>query len=134
LNDPKVKNVRRTIYARVSRAVPNEMLTMFDFPDANVSSARRSVNTVPQQQLFVLNSAFMIECAKSFAARLEKSAKDDEQRIVLAFRLAYGRLPEDAEKKIAQEFLRTTPAQDRLTAWEQYAQAILATNEFAWVD
>src|SRR5262249_5503314 len=62
LNDPKVKNVRRTIYSRVSRAVPNPMLTMFDFPDANVSSERRSVTTVPQQQLFALNGDFVIDC------------------------------------------------------------------------
>lgn len=32
-------NVRRTIYGLVSRSVANSMLTTFDFPDANVSSA-----------------------------------------------------------------------------------------------
>jgi len=135
LGDAKT-NIRRTIYAKVSRVTPNSMLTMFDFPDANVSSARRSVTTIPQQQLFVLNSEFMIENAKAFAGRLEKAAKEDEGRIELAFRLAYGRLPEDAEKRIAIEFLRTTPSgdADRLTSWQQYAQAILATNEFAWID
>ena len=133
LND-KAKNVRRTIYAKVSRAVPNAMLTMFDFPDANVSSDRRSVTTVPQQQLFVLNSDFMIDAAKAFAVRLEQAGKDDGSRIELAFRLAFGRVPRDEEMKIGLEFLRAAVPEDRLSAWQQYAQALLATNEFNWVE
>jgi hypothetical protein len=136
LTDPK--NVRRTIYALVSRSVPDPTLTAFDFPDANVTSDRRSVTTVPQQQLFVLNSAFMIETARAFAARLEKATPDDGQRIELAFRLAFGRSPTTAEKAIGREFLKAAAAarspQDKLTPWEQYAQALLATNELAWVE
>jgi hypothetical protein len=134
LNDPKVKNVRRTIYSRVSRAVPNAMLTMFDFPDANVTSERRSVTTVPQQQLFALNGEFMIECARAFAARLEKAEADDELRVALAYRTALGRPPSAAEESASLEFLRSTPAGERLSAWEQFAQALLASNEFAWVE
>ena len=67
-------NVRRTIYGKVSRLEPNKLAVMFDFPDANVTSDRRNVTTVPQQQLFVLNSDFTIETAKAFAKRLEKAA------------------------------------------------------------
>ncbi len=131
------KNVRRTIYATVSRSVPDGTLTAFDFPDANVSSDRRSVTTVPQQQLFVLNSGFMIECARAFAARLESAAKEDGERINLAFQLAYGRLPTEAENKLGLDFLRSAgefQKQDKLTPWQQYAQALLGTNEFTWVD
>ena len=134
LTDGKSKSVRRTIYARVSRAAPNSMLTMFDFPDANVSSDRRSVTTVPQQQLFVLNSEFMIDCARALAGRLEKHAKEDDRRIAMAFRLAYGRLPTPEEVQFSLAFVRGTPAGGRMTAWEQFAQAILAANEFAWAD
>ena len=70
-------NVRRTLYAKVSRLEPNKLLVLFDFPDANVTSDRRSVTTVPQQQLFVLNSDFTIDTAKAFARRLEKAAPKD---------------------------------------------------------
>jgi hypothetical protein len=116
---------------------PNALMTLFDFPDANVSSARRTVTTVPQQQLFVLNSDFTIETAKAFAKRLEKAAPHEEERIRLAFRLAYGRDPSDEEQRASQEFLRETRTprpMDRLNAWEQFAQALLASNEFLWVD
>ncbi len=130
-------NVRRTVYAKVSRFVPNTMLALFDFPDANVSRARRGATTVPQQQLFVLNSGFMIDSARAFAARLAREAPGDPERIALAFQLAFGRPPTDAERALGLEFLRgaaTAQSQDTLSAWEQYAQILLATNEFAWVD
>ncbi|MCE9534745.1 MAG: DUF1549 and DUF1553 domain-containing protein [Planctomycetes bacterium] len=130
-------NVRRTLYAKISRVHPNSLLVLFDFPDANVTSDRRSVTTVPQQQLFVLNSDFTIETAKAFAKRLEKTAPREEDRVSLAFRLAYGREPSAVEKQASEEFLRdarTPRMTDKLTAWEQFAQAILASNEFLWVD
>jgi len=127
-------NVRRTIYAKVSRLEPNKLLVLFDFPDPNVTSDRRSVTTVPQQQLFVLNSDFTIETAKAFARRLEKAAAKDEDRVALAFRLAYGREPSRDEIGASLEFVRGAGTKDRLMPWEQFAQAILASNEFVWVD
>ena len=127
-------NVRRTLYAKISRLEPNKLLVLFDFPDANVTSDRRSVTTVPQQQLFVLNSDFTIETAKAFAKRLEKAAPKDEERIALAFRLAYGREPAREEMRASVDFVRGSGTKDRLTSWEQFAQAILASNEFLWVD
>jgi len=81
-----------------------------------------------------LNSAFTIETAKAFARRLEKSAAKDEDRVALAFRLAYGREPTREETGASVEFVRGGGAKDRLTPWEQFAQAILASNEFLWVD
>jgi hypothetical protein len=56
-----------------------------------------------------------------------------ERRIVLAYRLALSRAPDPAELKTAREFVTMAPP-DRLTAWEQFAQVLLASNEFAWVD
>jgi hypothetical protein len=92
---------------------------------------------VPQQQLFVLNSAFMVDCARAFAARLAASAPDDRERIVLAFQLAYGRRPTEEEQRLGLEFLRAaaaTQSAERLTPWEQYTQIVLAANEFAWLE
>src|SRR5262249_56932190 len=125
---------RRTIYAKVSRLEANKLMVLFDFPGANVTSARRAVTTVPQQQLFVLNSDFTINTAKAFAARLEKAAAKEEDRIALTFRLAYGREPTREELSASLDFVRGADAKDRLTPWQQFAQAILASNEFMWVD
>jgi hypothetical protein len=130
-------HVRRTLYGTVSRREPDKMLIAFDFPDANVSNARRDVTTVPQQQLFVLNSDFMIQSAEALAARLETSASSDEQRIALAYQWAYARAPTADELQANLQFLRIATAEGgegRLSVWGQLAQAILAANEFTWID
>jgi hypothetical protein len=126
---------RRTVYAKVSRHELDGLLRLFDFPDANVTSDRRTVTTVPQQQLFALNSEFMVNQARAFAARVEKLGATDEARVAAAYQLAYNRAPDTQEVALALAFLRepTTPA-DRLTRWQQYAQALLASNEMLYVD
>ena len=130
-------NRRRTVYAQISRHQLDSLLRMFDFPDANVTSALRSETTVPQQQLFVLNSEFFINQAKAFAERIQKSNEDEVQRIRNAYQVAYGRLPTDEEEEVGLEFL-SSPAdvgnEDKLSHWQQYAQALLAANEFMYVD
>jgi hypothetical protein len=112
------------------------MLVLFDFPDANVSSERRNITTVPQQQLFALNSDFMVASARALAARLTAVAAGDEERIVLAYRWAFARSPSPRERQAALAFLHEAGSSNgnRLTALEQLAQAILACNEFAWID
>jgi hypothetical protein len=128
-------DARRTVYGKVSRHELDGLLRLFDFPDANVTADKRTLTTVPQQQLFVLNSEFMVTQAKAFAGRLAKAAETDAERIVLAYRLAYGRPPTDEEASVGREFLALpAKAADKLTRWEQYAQAVLAANEFLYVD
>ncbi len=128
-------NVRRTVYAKISRHELDGLLRLFDFPDANVTADKRTLTTVPQQQLFVLNSEFMVTQAKAFASRVKLAGTDDAVRITEAYRLAYGRSPTAAEAKIGQAFLAApTDPKDKLTKWEQYAQALLAANEFLYVD
>src|SRR5205814_10457675 len=82
-------NFRRTVYAKISRHDLNQLLRLFDFPDANITSERRNETTVPQQQLFVLNSPFVIETAKALAARVQIESQDDAARVQRAFALAY---------------------------------------------
>ena len=129
-------NVRRTVYAKISRHELDNLLRLFDFPDANITSSKRSETTVPQQQLFVLNSPFMITQAKAFAARLHREAPaDDEARIRLAFQLAYGRPPVDLEVQLGMGYLSASPdVQNKLSLWESYAQVLLGSNEFMYLD
>jgi hypothetical protein len=126
---------RRTVYAKVSRHELDGLLRLFDFPDANVTADRRGTTTVPQQQLFALNSEFMVNQAKAFVTRIDKLGGNDEERITAAYRLAFNRPPASEEAALGLAFLRqpTTP-DDRLTRWQQYAQALLASNEMMYVD
>ncbi len=57
-------NERRTVYAAISRHDLAPLLRLFDFPDPNITSGGRVETTVPLQQLFVLNSEFMVASAR----------------------------------------------------------------------
>jgi hypothetical protein len=132
-------NHRRTLYARISRHNLNPLLRLFDFPDPNITSDGRPVTMVPLQQLFVLNSPFMARSAKALAARCCAAAPDDRDRIRHAFELTLSRPATGEEVQKGLEFLSTEPLQqndnnDGLTAWEQYTQILLSTNEFIFVD
>lgn len=131
----KPGNDRRTIYASISRHQLNGTLRIFDFPDANVSAAARTTTTVPQQQLFVLNSAFIIEQAKALAKRVAGEEDEADRRVTRVHQLAFGRFPSTQELAVARSFL-TTDGQpdDKLSRWEQYCQAILASNELMYLD
>jgi hypothetical protein len=135
LND--AGNRRRTLYAAVSRHDLNPMLRIFDFPDPNLTSERRVITTVPMQQLFVLNSEFMIRQAKGIAARIEAGKPaNDGARIEQAYRLVLGRTPTADEGRMVESFLKSAASERdaKLTPWEQVAQALLSTNEFTYVD
>jgi hypothetical protein len=130
-------HVRRTIYSTISRREPDKMLVTFDFPDANVTTEKRDVTTVPQQQLFALNSDFMQQSASALAARAMAASDDLEARIDLVYGSAFGRRGTTDEHRFAREFLGTTETleqESELTKWEQFCHAVLASNEFSWID
>jgi Protein of unknown function (DUF1553) len=146
-------NRRRTLYAYVSRHELNSLLRLFDFPDPNITNDERTVTTVPLQQLFVLNSEFMVRNAKALAARLAahfpptyaaeegdrvdgtRPEEEDATRISQAFLLLYGRPVTDRELQLGLTFLAADSADSHaLTRWEQYAQVLLSASEFLYVD
>ncbi len=134
-------NRRRTLYAAISRHELNGTLRLFDFPDPNLTSERRVSTTVPMQQLFVLNSDFLVRQARSLSQRLSNEAtSDDKGRIERAYSILFQRPPNETEVRIGLSYLQAPlpeniPAdQVKLTTWEQYTQALLGTNEFVFVD
>ena len=141
---PSVDNIiaskRRTIYTVVSRNgdqfASDEFLRLFDFPSARSTSEGRSVTTVPQQYLFMMNNPFMIERAKALSSRLTREASDDASRIDRAYWLLYSRPPTEVEVKLGLQSL-VAPAEiqrdSRLSKWEQYAQVLLSSNELMYV-
>ncbi|MBL9168143.1 MAG: DUF1549 domain-containing protein [Verrucomicrobiales bacterium] len=132
LDDPK--NLRRTLYARVSRLKLNDLFMQFDYPDANVHAEKRSTTTTAMQKLFVLNSAFMQTRAQALSQRVlgDRSASV-ETSIQRAYQLLFGRDPSREERSLAVEFLRKPP-QGETSRWDQYAQLLLASNEMNYVD
>jgi hypothetical protein len=135
------KNRRRSVYAVVSRHELASLLRLFDFPDANISSEKRSETTVPQQQLFVLNSPFMAEQARAFAKRLfeETPSGDDAARLERAFQLAFARSARPEEVDWIVDYLRAPDPKEeqpsnKLSRWERVAHTLLGSNEFLHID
>lgn len=130
-------NRRRTLYGSVSRHELNSLLRLFDFPDPNITSDDRTVTTVPLQQLFVLNSEFMVRNSKALASSLSNETDiSNSERIRRAFLLLYGRPATEREVQLGLDFLSApdTSAEGTLTRWQQYAQVLLSANEFLYVD
>jgi hypothetical protein len=138
-------STRRTVYGFIERQNLQGMYRTFDLASPDAHSPQRYRTTIPQQALFMMNSPFTVEQAKYFARRPEVQAvKDDAERIKLLYRLAFGRSPESDELSDGLAFIRrpsnqvtlaaATPALDKLDSWDEYAQILLMTNEFAFVD
>ena len=120
---------RRAIYARVSRLQLDPMLALFDFPDPNLHSPGRTETTTALQKLFVMNNPLFVEQARRLAKRIEKETpdKDSAAQIHQAYAILFGRPPQKEELSLGQKFLTNGKLHD-------YAQALLASNEFAWLD
>ena len=130
-------NNRRTLYGTVKRRELHAMLRLNDFPDPTTHNASRDLTTTPLQQLFVLNSPFMQQQAAALAERVRREVPENlEWQVQRAYQLLYGREPSDRQKQFAREFLE--PAASNPAAlgelWKQYAQALLGSNESAFVD
>jgi len=98
---------RRSIYSRVLRNTRDPLLDVFDAPEGFQSAANRNVTTTPTQALLMINSGYMLEQAENFARRVaeENPSNDPVSRIDVAFRLAFGRLPTDDERRASVRFL-----------------------------
>jgi hypothetical protein len=128
-------NVRRTVYGRIDRYELNDMLRLYDFPDPLGHSPRREPTTTPLQQLFVLNSPFLQQQAEHLAKRVQQDCPDDvAAQIERAYLLLFGRTPTSEELQLGREFLSSGVAEDPREAWTRYAQVLLGSNEFFFVD
>ncbi len=82
----------------------------------------------------------MIEQSKAFAKRLvDEAGEDIEARIRYAFELAYGRPVNEREMSLAKQYLageddEAERDKNSLTRWERYAQVLLGSNEFMYLD
>ena len=147
-------NNRRTLYGSIDRYEVDDMLRLNDFPDAFTHSPNREPTTTAIQQLVVLNSPFLERLAAALAARISAplTAKASpaaastgsvpeaqacvHDKIHRAYLLLFGREPSEREMQIGETFLSggQTDQQPLPELWQQYAQALLGSNEFLFID
>jgi hypothetical protein len=122
-------NNRRTVYAYISRRQLDPMLALFDFPNPNGTSEQRMQTTVPLQKLFFMNSPFVIDQSAALAARVAANASSNDQRITATYRLVLQRDPTPEERRLAHLFLA-----GKAGGWPQYAQVLMSSNEFIYLN
>jgi hypothetical protein len=126
---------RKTIYGFVDRQNLPGMFRTFDFAGPDAHCPQRHETTVPQQALYLMNNVFAQESALGLAQRALATASDMESRIVELYRLALARDPDADEIELGESFLvASREDQEESPAWQAYAQALLASNEFAFCD
>lgn len=125
---------RRTVYGFVNRDVIPQMFSTFDMADPNACTADRPSTTVPQQSLFALNSNFIHEQATQVLTFADVAAKsDNSERVVALYRHVYAREPKEPELKACLKYV-ASQSDDSSAIWSRLAQALLAANEFNFVD
>lgn len=135
---------RRTVYGFVNRDIIANLMSTFDTANPNACTAKRPETTVPQQTLFALNSDFIQDRAARLAELTRQmQLASDEERIVAMVRKTLCRDATREEIDQAKKFL-TEASQTDATAgesavdlersWILLAHALLASNEFTFLD
>jgi hypothetical protein len=175
----RANNKKRTIYGRAARS-PYSLLTLFDYPDPNITAEQREVTNVPLQGLFFMNSDLIQREADALLARLGPEG-EPSARIQRAYNILYQREPSQKEVERGLAFLKkaddlfkaaaaepqkvqasggdaggrrrgrrvavtaageedpdapVAPAfpAGKMTPWQAYAQALLSSGEFYYVN
>jgi hypothetical protein len=119
-------------------------LAIFDGADPSASTPQRLTSTTPLQALYLLNDPFVHEQAQGFAKQLIARKPNDEERIQLAYRMAFGRMPAGDEQAVGMGFIAEVrealqqagiPIQDLdLQIWQAYCRSLFRLNEFVYID
>jgi hypothetical protein len=127
---------RRSLYGFIDRQNLPGLFRTFDLASPDAHTPQRHRTTVPQQALFLMNSPFVVESARSLLARPDIATQTDPaRRIERMYRVLYGRGPEPDEAQLGMRFVMGASKEEaRFSAWEQYTQVLLLANEFAFVD
>jgi hypothetical protein len=119
-------SARRTIYGFIDRQNLPGTFRTFDFASPDMTQAQRLETSVPQQALFMMNSPFVLQQAKSIANRSGAVASaTPSQRIQATYRAILRRNPDPDELHLAAQFIRreeslsdpTTRPVEKPSAW-----------------
>jgi hypothetical protein len=86
-----------------------------------MTSEARSQTDFPTQRLFFMNSTFMLAEAQELARR--------QDSIDALYARLYQRPPTPKEKRLGRNFLA-----DSKYNWSQYAQVLMSSNEFLYIN
>lgn len=117
---------RRMVYMiRVRREVES-VFGIFDCPEGNQGTPKRTRSTTPLQALNLFNSEFVTQQAEFLAERLNSAGKDRSAIAVESYQLCFGRKPTSREAGLALEMIEQV-------GLIQYCRVLLNSNEFVFI-
>ncbi len=123
---------RRTMYSFIDRQDLPGIFSVFDFPSPNSSSPQRDLTTVSPQALYLMNGPFLKQISERVLVRSDiAEAPEVAKKIERIYEAVLQRQPDEAERKLAAGFLGSAPS---VIEFERLIQALLMSNEFAFVD
>ncbi len=136
---------RRSIYLPILRNGVPESLNVFDYPDPSLIVGGRSTTTVPAQELYLMNSPFVIEQSKHLARLLlDKDDLSVGARVRLAYSRVFSRPASESEVNAVLHYLDETKKEFEqlkdedtgplLAQWASVCQALLVSGEFRFVN
>jgi hypothetical protein len=137
---------RRSLYLEVRRNFLSDFMTVFDFPRPNNPAGNRSITNVPAQSITLMNDPFVLHQAQTWGRRVEATPASNEQRILMMYQGAFGRVPTQRELDNAIGFLlmrsvepaALTGAGDAkpkaaISPWQDLAHALFNMKEFIFI-
>ena len=92
---------RRTMYTIWKRTAAPPSAMLFDAPNREVCTIKRSRTNTPLQALALLNEDTFVEAAKALAIRiLNEGGADAKNRMAYGFRVTTGRTPTTSELRV----------------------------------
>ncbi len=138
---------RRSVYGFINRDIISNLASTFDAADPTSCTVKRPDTTVPQQALHALNSSFIQDRAAAVAELAKSIEGDEDDRIRWLYQRLYSRQPDRDEIQLSIEFIHSRADGDESSdataatstptepdRWAQLAHAMLASNEFVFVD
>ncbi|MFO1062426.1 MAG: PSD1 and planctomycete cytochrome C domain-containing protein [Pirellulales bacterium] len=116
---------RRSLYTIWKRTAAPPTMLIFDAPNREVCTVKRSRTNTPLQALSLLNEVTFVEAAKQLAVRMTREGGESpEQRIAYGYQLSLGRAPREAEMQVLlkgldedmKRFLQDTDSAKKLLA------------------
>ena len=118
---------RRTLYTIWKRTAAPPTLLLFDAPNRETCTIKRSRTNTPLQALALLNEVTYVEAARKLAERMMVEGGDSvEKRLALGFRLATAREPDLEELQVLADGLRADL--DRYRKDPAAAKKLIATG------
>ncbi|QDT08499.1 PSD1 and planctomycete cytochrome C domain-containing protein [Planctomycetes bacterium K23_9] len=124
----------RSVYLPIVRDEVPRSLDVFDFAESTMVVGTRESSNTPNQALYMMNNAFVIQQSDAFANRLARTNGSLNDKIEQAFVLTYGRPPTRGERSATARFVGSMGRSSESKKLALLCQSLFASAEFRYLD